>query len=239
MDNKNTARRIKVLRASEARKIAAGEVIDRPLSLVRELLDNSIDSAASSIELYIERGGIDSVRVVDNGSGMSREDVSICFLSHATSKIDTVDDLNRITSLGFRGEALSSIAACSRLSVTSSNGIEGTKVTVRGGEIAVTENAPLNRGTIVEARDIFFNIPARKKFLKTTAAEAAACKTTFIEKALPFPEITFRFFSDNDLKLFLPASDLKERVSLAYQNLVEKSFLHEIQDDFGSFSIKQ
>jgi DNA mismatch repair protein MutL len=237
MKNESSARRIKVLRESEARKIAAGEVIDRPLSLVRELLDNAIDAGASSIELHLEAGGTEAVRLVDDGCGMGREDLALCCIPHATSKIESIEDLSVITSLGFRGEALASIASCTRLSITSSNGTDGGKLVIHGGELVVREDAPLKRGTIVEARDLFFNMPARKKFLKSTASEGTGCKTTFIEKALPFPGITFRYFSDGELRLFLPASDLMERVCAAYSGQVERNFIHEVQEDFGSFSL--
>src|SRR6056297_3280031 len=116
---KNTSRRIHLLRDSVAQKIAAGEVIDRPFSVVRELLDNSLDSGADTIDLYIEGGGIRRIRVLDNGSGMSREDLELCYRPHATSKISAVGDIYNLHTLGFRGEALASIAACAKLSITS------------------------------------------------------------------------------------------------------------------------
>ena len=117
MRNAEPSRRIAVLREEVSRKIAAGEVIDRPLSIVRELLDNSLDAGAGSVEVHLESGGLDRVRVVDDGAGMDREDLSRCWLPHATSKIETEEDLLRVTSLGFRGEALSSMATASRLEV--------------------------------------------------------------------------------------------------------------------------
>lgn len=238
MGKESVHRRIKILRESEARKIAAGEVIDRPLSLVRELLDNAIDAGATSIEVYIEGGGMESVRVVDDGCGMGKEDLELCCLPHATSKIEQIEDLLSVTSLGFRGEALASIASCSRLSITSSDGKDGGRLIIHGGELIGKEDAPLKRGTVVEAKDLFFNMPARKKFMKSAAAEGAACKAVFLEKSLPFPQITFRYFADGEMKLFLPASGLIERVSAGYAEQFEPAFISEAEKNFGNFSLK-
>lgn len=233
------SRRIQVLRESVARKIAAGEVIDRPFSVVRELMDNSIDAGAGSVELYIEQGGLKRIRLVDDGSGMSREDLELCFLPHATSKIDSAEDIYRLRTLGFRGEALASIAACSKLTITSAAGDSPAHtLEVRNGSPLRLELSPGSKGTTVEAADLFYSMPGRKKFLKSAGAESTACKRTFLEKAIPFPEMEFRFFTDGQMKLYLPASDLKNRVYRAYQDQLSEDFLTEIADEGGQFRFR-
>jgi DNA mismatch repair protein MutL len=229
-------RSIHLLRDSVARKIAAGEVIDRPFSLLREMLDNAVDSGADSIEVHLYGGGTGSVRVVDNGCGMSREDLELCFLPHATSKITEVEDLDRITSLGFRGEALSSIAACSRLTITSA-AEEGNAHTlnVENGKLIALEPSRGRKGTVAEAADLFYSIPARKRFLKSNQAELTACRKLFTEKAAAFPEISFRFFSEGELKIFLPAGPLTDRLLSCYPGQLDRELLHSISGEFPLF----
>lgn len=224
------SRSIHLLRDQVARKIAAGEVIDRPFSLLRELMDNAVDAGADTIDVHLAGGGTRSVRVVDNGCGMEREDLELCFLPHATSKISEVEDLDRITSLGFRGEALSSIAACSRLRITSAVA-EGEAFTIEvdNGKLLSLQPSKGRKGTVVEASDLFYSIPARKRFLKSDQAELSACRKLFAEKALAFPEISFRLFSEGELKLFLPASSLIDRVTASYPGQVHASMIHTIQ----------
>jgi len=213
MNSNDPSRRIHILRDSVSRRIAAGEVIERPASVVRELLDNAIDAGASRVDLYLEGGGISRIRVVDNGSGMSEEDLHICYRSHATSKISDIDDLDTLKSLGFRGEALSSIAACSKLSITSSitEGIAYT-VTVHGGDVVSSGTRAGNRGTIVEVSDLFYSIPARKKFLKRPASETGLCTKIFIDKASAFPGTQFSLHSDGNSRYILGETDLKGRL---------------------------
>ena len=151
---------VKALDAETARKIAAGEVIDRPAAVIRELLDNAIDAGASKVQVEISGGGIDRIRVTDNGCGMSREDLAICTDTHTTSKISTAEDLLSLHSLGFRGEALSSIKAVSDLEITSTrNGPAAWKLQL--GKILP---ARLNAGTVVQVENLFENFPARKQF---------------------------------------------------------------------------
>jgi len=199
---------IQILREDVARRIAAGEVIDRPAAVVRELLDNAIDAGAAEISLFIEEGGNKTIRVVDNGNGMGREDLSLCILPHATSKIRIIEDLEHTTSLGFRGEALSSIAAVSRLEIASRRKDEtgpANIITVEGGKLLREKPGPGNPGTAALVENLFYNMPARKKFLKRPQTEASLCRAVFLEKAAAFPEIGFKLYSDNVLKLFLPA----------------------------------
>ncbi len=208
--------RIKVLDTETAKRIAAGEVIDRPAAALRELLDNAIDSGASSIVVEMAEGGIDSLRVVDDGSGMDREDLALAILPHATSKISTLDDLLSLSTLGFRGEALSSIAAVSRLAMTSatSDGEAWRLESVPGGQAILTPVAA-QKGTAVMLRDLFASFPARKKFLKRAQAEAGVCKSVFIDKALAFPGVAFKLSSERGPLLILPHSGLLERVLAA------------------------
>lgn len=199
---------IKVLPPEVARKIAAGEVIDRPNAIVRELMDNAIDSGADSITVELYNGGIDKIRVMDNGSGMAKADLEIAATPHATSKISSEQDLLNLSTLGFRGEALSSIAAVSELTIISgeykleSNVLEKNKI---------TPCQPYS-GTIVQSENLFQNFPARRMFLKRPATESKMCQNTFIEKALPFYNIEFRLFVDGELKIDLPKEKtLKDR----------------------------
>lgn len=239
MNKNNTSRRIKVLRDSVALRIAAGEVIDRPFSVIRELLDNSLDAGADKIDVYVDNGGVDHIRVIDNGNGMSRKDLEICYLPYSTSKIDILEDLDHLKTLGFRGEALSSIAACSRLEITSKTETGApNKLIVHSSELVSINEAGGSDGTIIDVSDLFYSIPARKKFLKRAAAESTACRKTFIEKALPFPDIAFRFYSDTVLKTFLPVSTLKERVIAAYPEVFNIQLLHEFSMEHKDFQIR-
>ncbi|GHT95224.1 DNA mismatch repair protein MutL [Spirochaetia bacterium] len=234
-------RRIQLLPPEEARKIAAGEVIDRPAALVREFLDNAIDAGGSSIELTIDEGGIRRVEVSDDGCGMDREDLELCWQTHATSKIRSLDDLNSAETLGFRGEALAAVAAVSRLEIlTSTDGREawGLKVGPGGSAPPRIEQSRRARGTSVRAWGLFDTIPARKRFLKREGSEAGLCKQIFIDKAMAFPLIQFRFIQDRQLKVFLPpASSLKERYAAALLDRKEGAFLHEIACTGQGFSV--
>ena len=199
---------VRTLNPEVARKIAAGEVIDRPNAIIRELMDNSIDAGASSITVEITGGGIDSIRIVDDGNGMTREDLENCARPHATSKITSEVDLMNLSTLGFRGEALASIAAVSRLSIQSG----GYKMRASITEDHIIEAAAPLKGTIVQAQGLFENFPARRQFLKRAATEGIMCRNTFIEKALARPDIAFRFVSDGETKIDLPAGQsIKDR----------------------------
>lgn len=219
---------VRTLNPEVARKIAAGEVIDRPNAIIRELMDNAIDSGADNIIVEISSGGIEKIRIVDNGCGMTKEDLENCARPHATSKIASETDLLNLTTLGFRGEALSSIAAVCRLSIISS----GFKMRASITEDHIIEQATPLGGTIVQVEGLFENFPARRQFLKRPASESLMCKNTFVEKSLPNTQIAFRFIQDGEIKLDLPkgqslqerfvkAMELNENVSLF--NIVENS----------------
>ncbi|MDR2098380.1 MAG: DNA mismatch repair endonuclease MutL [Spirochaetaceae bacterium] len=234
---------IQVLPPAEARKIAAGEVIDRPASLVREFMDNAIDSGGVNIDVSVERGGISRTEVSDDGSGMSRDDLAICCLAHATSKIRSLGDLDRLSTLGFRGEALAAAAAVSELEIiTSRDGREAWRLLTGPGGVcgAGPEEARRTQGSSVRARALFDTIPARKRFLKREGSEAGLCLQTFIDKVLPFPGINFRFFQDGKLRLFLPAAPLKQRFAAAVLDNAAKytGELHEIAASGRGFSVK-
>ena len=221
---------IRVLRDSVARKIAAGEVIERPASAVRELIDNSLDAGSTEIALYITGGGIESIRVVDNGCGMSEEDLKLCWLPHATSKIESEEDLLHIRSLGFRGEALSALANVSRLEIQSRPSEEeiGHRLVVHGGQWISLEPHATRPGTVVTASDLFYALPARRKFLKRPSTETNLCRNTFLEKALPFPDREFKLFVEGKMTHFLPISPLSERIAQAYPEETGKAILQEL-----------
>ena len=232
---------IKVLPAEEARKIAAGEVIDRPAALVREFMDNAIDSNASIIEVILQDGGIRLTEVVDDGCGMSKEDLELCWFTHATSKIRCLDDLKSAQTLGFRGEALAAAAAVSRLEILSSrDGREAWRLSVGPSEnnAPVLERGNRTKGTSVRALGLYDTIPARKRFLKRPGSEAAFCRQIFNEKAMAFPAISFRFTQDGMLKTFLPpAASYKERFRQLFLDEREGVFLHEIAANGNGFSV--
>ena len=216
---------VKLLNPEVARKIAAGEVIDRPNAIVRELMDNAIDSGANKITVEIASGGIEKIRIVDDGCGMTKEDLQTCAKPHATSKISTETDLLNLTTLGFRGEALASISSVCRLSITSG----GYKMRSSITEDNIVEPTTPTEGTIVQAEGLFENFPARRVFLKRPSAEGTMCKNTFIEKTLPCPEKAFRFVSDGEIKLDLaPNQSLKERFVKAMELKEDISLFNEI-----------
>jgi DNA mismatch repair protein MutL len=221
---------VRRLNAEVARKIAAGEVIDRPSAIVRELMDNAIDSGAESVHVEVDSGGIERVRVVDNGCGMTKEDLAACARPHATSKITTETDLLKLSTLGFRGEALSSIAAVCRLSVSSGTWKMRASVT----EDHIIEPVPPVSGTIVQSEGLFENFPARRLFLKRPASEMLMCRTTFIEKTLPRPDIAFTFTADGERRLTLEQGvSLKTRFVQAALPSENESLFYEISGNEG------
>src|SRR5215218_9327621 len=217
-DAADYAGRVRVLSPEVAHRIAAGEVIERPASAVKELIENSLDAGASRVEVEIEDGGVALIRVSDDGSGMSPEDAGRSVTEHATSKIRTADDLASIISLGFRGEALHAIGAVSDLTLTTrESGKEdslGARVRVFAGQIVESVSAAHSPGTTVEARDLFLNLPVRRGFLGTVRAEANAVATVVESLALSRPEVGFFLRSDGRRSLAFPAAaDLRVRIS--------------------------
>lgn len=222
--------RIHILDPSVARKIAAGEVIERPAGVVRELLDNSLDASASRIEVELSGGGRELIRVVDDGHGMPRDDLERAVLPHSTSKITTDDDLLHVRTLGFRGEALSSVAAVSRLEITSAPPDETPhRLRVEAGRVTALEPAPGAPGTTVAVEDLFHNVPARRQFLKRAASEFTSARSVFLDKALAFPEIEFHLSSNGESRAVLPRASRVERIAAAYPQRTEPAMLHEIE----------
>ena len=193
---------INVLGFDVANLIAAGEVVDRPSSVVKELLENAIDSGATKITIEIKNGGTSFIRIADDGCGMAYEDLPIAILRHATSKIKNADDLNEIMTLGFRGEALAAISSVSKIRIMSrqKNSEAGALLEAHGGEIKNHINSGCAEGTTVIVEDIFYNVPARKKFLKSDRAETSAVSAVVEKVALSRPDISFRYIADGSLK---------------------------------------
>lgn len=219
---------IHVLDQDTINQIAAGEVIERPASVVKELLENAIDAKATAVTVEIRDGGLSVIRITDNGCGIEPEQIPTAFLSHATSKIRDASDLVTIASLGFRGEALSSIAAVAKVElITRTPGsISGSRYRIEGGKEVGLEEVGAPEGTTFLVRDLFFNTPARRKFLKTPATEASHVAGLVEKIALSHPEISFRFIQNNQTKLFTSGNgNLKDIIYAVYgreiaQNLV-------------------
>ncbi|MCI7079165.1 MAG: DNA mismatch repair endonuclease MutL [Veillonellaceae bacterium] len=219
---------VHVLDDNTINKIAAGEVVERPASVVKELVENAIDAKADRIEVEIMAGGTSFMRVSDNGIGMSREDAEKAILRHATSKIVQVDDLQAIATLGFRGEALPSIASVSRFNLqTRQAGAElGTEIKITGGKTTEIGVAGCNLGTTIRVEDLFFNTPARKKFLKTNNTESGRINEFIIKLAISHPEIAFKLINNNKSSLATPGrGDLKETLQSLYGASVGQSLL--------------
>lgn len=201
--------RIRLLPEQVANQIAAGEVIERPASVVKELVENSLDAKATRVSVEIQAGGRSLIRVIDDGTGMSRDDALLCLERHATSKIARAEDLAAIATMGFRGEALPSIASVSRFILTTrepeSESPEGTQIIIGGGRILEVKAAARAPGTTLEVRQLFFNLPARRKFLRTEQTESAHIQHYLTLAALAFPEVAFNFLKDGRTVWQLPA----------------------------------
>ncbi len=207
--------RIRVLSDNVANKIAAGEVVERPASVVKELLENSLDAGSQSIRVEIESGGRRLIRIADDGCGMLRDDALLAFERHATSTLHDVHDLLSIATLGFRGEALPSIASVSRLLLETRSPDEetGTRVEIAGGKIIVCDEIARGPGTTISVRDLFFNVPARKKFLRTDSTELAHIASLVTHYSLAHPDKTFELWSSGaNLLHVTPVDSLRERV---------------------------
>jgi len=197
---------IRVLSAEVINQIAAGEVVDRPAQVVRELVDNSIDAGADEIRIYIVSGGQTSIKVLDNGCGMERDDAVLAFERHATSKVKSVADLNAIQTLGFRGEALPSIAAVARVRLRTrmATSETGSEVVIEGGKLKDVQTVSCTPGTEVEVRHLYFNTPARRKFLKSVRAEELRIKQWVLHAALSYPGVHYRLFAEERELVNLP-----------------------------------
>ncbi len=231
--------KISILPDNLINKIAAGEVIERPAAVVRELVDNAIDAAATVIDVEVLHGGRKLIKLSDNGTGMDREDASLCFQRHATSKIRSEEELFDISTLGFRGEALPAIAAVSKVTLTtfSGNSDTGTRVEIGADRQRVVSEAPPVKGTTVEVRDIFYNTPARRKFLKTTTTELSHIIETVLQKALAYPGVSFTLTHNRNSLINAPAaSGLKERFTQLYGEETAGEFM-EVKKESGGIRV--
>src|SRR5207237_7819485 len=223
--------RIRLLSDQVANQIAAGEVVERPASVVKELVENALDAEAARIAVEIQAGGRSLIRVTDDGLGMSRDDALLCLERHANSKIQRAEDMSAIATMGFRGEALPSIASVSRMTLTTrereSNSAAATQVIINGGKLLEVKEAGSPPGTSLEVRQLFFNLPARRKFLRSEETEYAHIQHYLTLAALAYPEVAFTFTKDTRLIWQLPAvsagkqagghlSALRERMRALY-----------------------
>ena len=207
--------RIRLLPEHVANQIAAGEVIERPASVLKELLENSLDAGATQVDVQIGAGGRSLVLVTDNGSGMSKDDALLCLERHATSKLRDSDDLDRIASYGFRGEAIPSIASVSRfrLRTREHDALAGTELVIDGGKLREVREVGLAPGTQIEVRSIFFNMPARRKFLRTEATESAHIRHVMLLAGLARPDVGFTLtMDDQPPQRWIPGEDLRQRL---------------------------
>ncbi|MDX1503313.1 MAG: DNA mismatch repair endonuclease MutL [Thermoanaerobaculia bacterium] len=215
---------IRVLDDALIGKIAAGEVVERPASVVKELVENALDAGASSVEVELERGGLERIRVADDGAGMAPEDAERAFERHATSKIGSFDDLERVGTLGFRGEALAAIAAVARVELLTAAGPgAGHRVRLEGSRRVLAEPTAAAPGTSVEVASLFFNVPARRKFLKTPRTELSRCLEVVRGYALAYPEVRFALRHDG-----------REAIAVAPTGSGAEATLRRIEQIFGS-----
>src|SRR6476620_5893298 len=206
--------KIKVLPDNLANQIAAGEVVERPASVIKELVENAIDAGATRLQIDIELGGRRLMQVIDNGEGMTRDDAVLAFERHATSKIKTLEDLGRIATLGFRGEALASIASVAKVELTTKTeqDVIPTKVIVEGGRLVDVRDAARDTGTTISVRDLFYNTPARRKFMRSEATENYHLTSIVTHYALAHPDVAFTLTNNGrDVIRVSPAKDLRER----------------------------
>jgi DNA mismatch repair protein MutL len=236
--------RIRVLSDAVANKIAAGEVVERPASVVKELLENSLDAGATDLQIEVESGGRRLIRITDNGSGMLRDDALLAFERHATSKLADVKDLLSIATLGFRGEALPSIASVSRLLLETRSAEEttGAAVELAGGKLLRCDEFPRPTGTTVTVRDLFFNVPARKKFLRSDQTELAHIASLATHYSLAHPRKSFQLRHDsNDLLNVTPVDTLRERIYQVFgsQTLEELIDLDMVEREFDVADAEQ
>jgi len=220
-------------------QIAAGEVVDRPASALKELLENSLDSGASDVTVLLAEGGIRQIRVADNGAGIGKEDLALALARHATSKIASLEDLERVASLGFRGEALASVAAVSHLSLVSrtSGSAHAWKLDASGGALSAPEPAAAAAGTTVEVRDLYFNTPARRKFLRSPATEFAHSEETFRRIALSRPEVRFTLTHNGRAQSHLHPAGAEERIHAVLGEAFREAAIP-VQVEAGSFRLR-
>lgn len=219
---------IQVLDQNTINKIAAGEVVERPSSVVKELVENAIDAGATAITIEIKEGGISFIRITDNGCGITQEEIKMAFLRHSTSKIKSIEDLMNVSSLGFRGEALSSIAAVAQVELVTktADSFTGSRYVIEGGTEMSLEEVGAPDGTTFIIRNLFYNTPVRRKFLKTAATEAGYVNSLIEHLALSHPDISFRFISNNQNRLHTSGNtNLKDIIYSVYGRDITKNLI--------------
>jgi DNA mismatch repair protein MutL len=221
--NPNNEKNIKILPDFIANQIAAGEVVQRPESVIKELIENSIDSDATEIAVVVRNAGKSLIHIIDNGCGMNKNNLELCIKRHATSKIESQRDLEAIKSLGFRGEALASITSVAHVEIItrSENENLGYKLVSEPNKIHTIEEVNSNKGTQILVKNLFYNVPARRKFLKSNISEFKAISETMIKFALSFPDIRFTFYDDDNLIFDLNSTDLESRIIATLGNAVK------------------
>ncbi|MCK5632592.1 DNA mismatch repair endonuclease MutL [bacterium] len=224
--------KIKQLSLHEAQKIAAGEVVERPANVVKELIENALDAGATQITLYLENGGKKLIRIVDNGCGMSQEDAHLCFNQHATSKISSVNDLESLVTFGFRGEALASIAAVSNVTLTTKENINGNeassgiKLELDAGNILKKESVSCRPGTSISIENLFFNVPARQKFLKKKETESRHIIQLVHAFCLDYLSVHFKFFQENKELINCPPTEtIETRIAQLWDHVFSKQMI--------------
>ncbi len=231
-------KRINILNEDTANKIAAGEVVERPASVVKELVENAIDANSKNILIEIEEGGSSLIRIIDDGDGIYKEDIEKAFLPHATSKIKESEDIYSINTLGFRGEALPSIASVARVNLKTKQETEecGYEITIEGGKFSEVTECGVNKGTIMEVRELFFNVPARKKFLKTTSKESSLINDIITRIALSNPNISFKLFNNGKKIIHTYGNDnMKDVIRTIYgKSIVENVLYFEDTSDIAT-----
>ncbi len=232
--------RINVLSEKTVNQIAAGEVIERPASVVKELVENSLDAEADEISVEVEDGGKKRIKVKDNGYGMTKEEIELAFQKHATSKIEDIEDLDDLGSLGFRGEALPSIAAVSKVKALTKpeDQLEGTKVVLHGGDMKNIEEVGCAVGTSIEVNDLFYNTPARKKYLKKTNTELSHVSEVVTRNAIANPEVEFSLTHNGNELTFVPkSSSMLENIKSIYGMDIAKKMV-KVEKKLDGFSVK-
>ena len=228
-------KRINILNEDTANKIAAGEVVERPASIVKELVENSIDANSKNILIEIEEGGTSLIRIVDDGDGIYKDDINKAFLPHATSKIKDSNDIYNINTLGFRGEALPSIASVAKVNLKSKQEEEefGYEISIEGGNFTEVTECGINKGTIIEVRDIFYNVPARKKFLKSVSKESSLINDIITRIAIANPNISFKLYNNHKKVIHTFGNgDLKDVIRTIYgKNITDNILYYEDTSD--------
>lgn len=222
-------KRINILNEDTANKIAAGEVVERPSSVVKELVENSIDANSKNILIEIEEGGTSLIRIVDDGDGIYKDDITKAFMPHATSKIKEPEDIYSIDTLGFRGEALPSIASVAKVNLKSKqqNSEFGYEIVIEGGKASEVSECGVNKGTIIEVRDLFFNVPARKKFLKSVSKEGSLINDIITRIALAHPNISFKLYNNHKKILHTFGNgEIKDTIRTVYGKSITDNILY-------------